>query len=954
MSALTLSDSYNRDQIEDAYQRWQADPDSVDATWQAFFAGAAFAGNGVAGKLAATAPPVGGDLRLQTGVVRLVNWYRQVGHIQAHIDPLQDSPPPPSDLFKLENFGLSDADLEKTVDGSMVYGLVVPTTLRKLLDALKSSYCGRVGVEFMYIDDMEKRMWIAERVERGALRVPLDRRARYRTLMTLNQAQFFENYLHTKYQGKKRFSLEGGETLMAMLDAVFNKSPSVGIQEVVLGMAHRGRLNVLVNALHKPFEQIFNEFEDHYIPETAEGDGDVKYHMGYSTDITTTDGGSVHVSLTPNPSHLEIVNPVVEGRVRAKQRLHGDTERSRGMALLIHGDAAFMGQGPVAETLNLSNLTGYRTGGTLHVVINNQIGFTTSPKDARSTRYCTDLAKFIQVPVFHVHGEDPELAVLVSQMALDYRQQFKSDVVIDLVCYRKYGHNEGDAPEQTQPVEYRKIKLKKPVNVVYTEKLVAEGAIQPEEADAITEEFRRQLDAALQGVKAKPPQPKRMQGFTNNWKGFNKDYSHDAVDTTIPKAVADRIADKLVDVPEGFKWHPTIKKLADNRQSSIKSGGDLDWGTAEALAFGSLVLENHLVRLSGQDSRRGTFAHRHSYYFDYETGKGYCPLDRLDLNQAPFDVFDSSLSEAAVLGFEYGYTLDDPSSLVIWEAQFGDFANGAQVVIDQFIASGESKWNRSSGLTLLLPHGHEGMGPEHSSARLERFLQMCAEDNIQVCNLTTPANLFHALRRQVKRDFRKPLVVMTPKSLLRLRAAVSPLAAFVDASCPTGGFREVLDDPRATNPGDIRRVIVCSGKLFYDLDAKRQKEQLEGVAVVRLEQFYPWPEARLKRVLTRYKNATEWVWAQEESNNNGGWFFVRPLLEQLGYDFQYVGRDASASPATGSTFVHEHEQADLVESALTRKAPYYVVAHRRPRVAPEKTATTSAVMADGNKATANS
>ena len=605
MSALTLSDSYNRDQIEDAYQRWQADPDSVDPTWQAFFAGATFAGNGVGTKLRATAPPIQGDLRLQTGVVRLVNWYRQVGHVQAHIDPLKDQPPAPSELFKLENFGLSEADLDRTVDGGMVYGITVPTTLRDVLNRLKASYCGRVGVEFMYIDDMEKRVWIAERVERGALRAALDRRAKYRTLMTLHQAQHFENYLHTKYQGKKRFSLEGGETLMAMLDAVVNKSPSVGLQEIVLGMAHRGRLNVLVNLLHKPFEQIFNEFEDHYIPEFAEGDGDVKYHMGFSQDIQTPDGGSVHLSLTPNPSHLEIVNPVVEGRVRAKQRLHGDADRSRGMALLIHGDAAFMGQGPVAETLNLANLTGYRTGGTLHVVVNNQIGFTTSPRDARSTRYCTDLAKFIQVPVFHVHGEDPELAVLVSQMALDYRQQFKSDVIIDLVCYRKYGHNEGDAPEQTQPVEYRLIKDKKPVAEVYTEKLIAEKAVEREEADAITEEFRRQLDAALQGVKAGPPKPKKMQGFTNNWKGFSKDYSHDPVDTSIDKSVADKIADQLVRVPEGFKWHPTIKKLADNRHAAIKSGGDLDWGTAEALAFGSLVLEGHLVRLSGQDSRRG-------------------------------------------------------------------------------------------------------------------------------------------------------------------------------------------------------------------------------------------------------------------------------------------------------------------------------------------------------------
>ena len=743
--------------------------------------------------------------------------------------------------------------------------------------------------------------------------------------MTLHAAQYFENYLQTKYAGKKRFSLEGGETLIPMLDAVLNRCPAVGVNEVVMGMAHRGRLNVLANVLHKPFEQIFNEFEDHYLPDsTLDGDGDVKYHMGFSADIATPDGGTVHLSLTPNPSHLEIVNPVVEGRVRAKQRLHADADRAKGMALLIHGDAAMMGQGPVAETLNLANLSGYRTGGTLHIVINNQIGFTTGPQDARSTRYCTDVAKFVQAPVFHVHGEDPEAAVFLAQLALEYRQQFKSDVVIDLVCYRKYGHNEGDEPAHTQPVEYRKIKAKKPVPEVYAKQLLAEGVIQPEEDAAITDNFRRQLDDALQGVKAAPPQPKKMLGFTGAWAGFTKTYSHAPADTKIGPAVAARIADKFVDVPAGFQWHPTIKKLADRRQKDIKSGGHLDWGTGEALAFGSLVLEGHLVRLSGQDCRRGTFAHRHSYYFDQETGKGFCPLDRLDPKQAPFDVFDSSLSEAAVLGFEYGYTLDDPQSLVLWEAQFGDFANGAQVVIDQFIASGESKWNRSSGLVLLLPHGYEGQGPEHSSARLERFLQMCAEDNVQVCNFTTPANYFHALRRQVKRNFRKPLVVMTPKSLLRLPAAVSPVSAFT-----AGTFQEVIADPAAGDPAAVRRVVLCSGKVYYDLAAKRDKDGPAGVALVRLEQFYPWPEAQLQAALGRYTNAKEWVWAQEESANNGGWFFVAPLLKAMGVPVECVARDPSASPSTGSEFVHKHEQADLVEAALTKPAPYFVVAKKQ-------------------------
>ncbi len=922
MAALTVADSYNRDLIEDAYLKWQHSPQSVDPTWQAFFAGAEFAGNGVGQKLAE--PPISGNLRLQTGVVRLVNWYRQVGHFQAHIDPLQDNPPLPHPLLKLENFGLTDADLDKTVDGSMIFGINGVTTLAELLAMLKATYSGRIGVEFMHIDDLEKRKWLGTRMEPIRNKPTLDLRQKYRILMTLHWAAHFENYLHTKFVGQKRFSLEGGETLLPMLDAIVQKSPSVGVQEIVIGMAHRGRLNVLANTLQKPFEQIFNEFEDLYMPEsTKDGDGDVKYHMGFSSDIATTGGGQVHVSLCPNPSHLEAVNPVVEGRVRAKQRIHGDTERSRGLPLLIHGDAAFMGQGLVAETLNMANLTGYRTGGTLHIVINNQIGFTTNPRDARSTQYCTDLAKFIQAPIFHVNSEDPEAAVYLSQLALEYRQQFKSDVVIDMVCYRKYGHNEGDEPAFTQPVEYRKIKAKKPVQVVYTEQLVAEGAIQADEAEAINNQFHTKLDEALQGVKGSPPKPKKMLGFTGEqWGKLTKEYTHTPVNTAIPEAVADRIAEQFVNVPDGFNWHPTIKKLGEKRRDDIRGRKSLDWGTGEALAFGSLVLEGHLVRLSGQDSRRGTFAHRHSTYYDQETGKSFCPLDRIDPTQAPFDVFDSSLSEAAILGFEYGYTLDDPTALVMWEAQFGDFANGAQVIIDQFITSGESKWTRSSGVVLLLPHGYEGQGPEHSSARLERFLQACAEDNIQVCNFTTPANYFHALRRQMKRTFRKPLVVMTPKSLLRHAMAVSPVSDFT-----TGSFQEVIDD--TVNADAVRRVVICSGKVYYELLAKRAELKQDDVALLRLEQFYPWPEEQLKTVLAKYRRATEFVWAQEESHNNGGWFFVEPRLRAMGFPFEYVGRDPSASPSTGSLFVHKHEQAELLDAALTKPAPHFVAAKKK-------------------------
>jgi 2-oxoglutarate dehydrogenase E1 component len=602
--------------------------------------------------------------------------------------------------------------------------------------------------------------------------------------------------------------------------------------------------------------------------------------------------------------------------VRAKQRLHGDTERSTGVPILIHGDAAFAGQGVVAETLNLANLAGYRTGGTVHLVVNNQIGFTTNPRDARSTQYCTDIAKFIQAPIFHVHGEDPESAVHVAQLALEYRQQFKSDVVIDLVCYRKYGHNEGDEPSFTQPVQYRLIKAKKPVPAVYAEQLVQEGAIKPEEAKAIDEEFRQRLDSALKEVKGGPPKPKTMPGFGGRWEKLTNHYSHEPVVTRIAESVADRIADQLAAVPAGFHLHPTIKKLAEKRRDDIRGRKPLDWGTGEALAFGSLVLEGNHVRLSGQDSRRGTFSHRHAAYIDQETGKPYVPLAHLDPKQAPFDAYDSCLSEVAVLGFEYGYSLDDPSALVLWEAQFGDFGNGAQVIIDQFVTSGESKWNRASGLVLLLPHGYEGQGPEHSSARPERFLQACAEDNVQVCNFTTPANYFHALRRQVRRPFRKPLVVMTPKSLLRHPQAVSPLDEFT-----RGQFHEVIDD--TLKPAGVKRVVLCSGKVYYDLLARRTELKRDDVALVRLEQFYPWPEAQLRDVLERYRKAS-CVWAQEESQNMGGWFFVEPRLRAMGFLVEFVGRDPSASPAAGSHHVHKHEQAELVEAALTKPAPHVV------------------------------
>ncbi len=915
MARETFANHYNRELLDDAYLRWSRDPESVDAGWQAFFAGADF--NGKIGGTATAGPTMNVETRLQTGAVRLITAYRDLGHLAAHLDPLNPAPNKEPWLISLERFKLSAADLDSEVDASMYFGIDGAMKLRDVLETLKETYSRTIGVEYMHIQDITARKWLAKRMEPRKNQPLLATRQKIRTLMSLHYAELFEKFLHTKFVGQKRFSLEGGETLLPILEAIVEKGPSLGVKEIVIGMAHRGRLNVLANILRKPFEEIFNEFEDRFYVDTDGGDGDVKYHMGFSADVTTLDGNSVHLSLAPNPSHLEAVNPVVAGRVRAKQRLHGDTDRTQGIPILIHGDAAFAGQGLVAETLNMANLHGYRVGGTVHVVINNQIGFTTNPRDSRSTEYCTDIAKFIQAPIFHVNAEDPEACVYLAELALEYRQKFKSDVVIDMFCFRKWGHNEGDEPSYTQPMEYKLIRAKESASVVYTKQLVANGTLTPEEADAIDADFRAKLDTSLTEVRATAPRKKGMRGFSGVWSGLTRKFSHVTSETAISYDVIDRIADQIVKVPDGFTVHPKLKDILEKRRSDVKARNKIDWGTGEALAFGSLVLEGHPIRLSGQDSRRGTFSHRFSFLYDYETGATHCPLANLDPNQAPFDVFDSNLSEAAVLGFEYGYSLDDPNSLVLWEAQFGDFANGAQVIIDQFITSGESKWTRSSGIVMLLPHGYEGAGPEHSSARYERFLQLCAEDNIQVCNFSTPANYFHALRRQLKRRFRKPLIVMSPKSLLRV--PLSPVKDFVE-----GKFQEVIDDEL---PADgVRRVLFCSGKVYYDLLAKQKERGSNDVAIVRVEQVYPWPEAQLAGIATKYRRAAEWRYVQEESQNMGAWFFVEPRLRAMGLPVEYIGRDASASPATGSHKIHEHEQKELIEQAFTATGGYAVTA----------------------------
>ncbi len=864
MSHGTVANRLNLDAIESAYQRWKQDPASVDESWRFFFEGFEL---GASRPAPAAAKPDGSS---QTAIVRLIYAYRDLGHFLAHLDPLSEARTS-HPLLELSEFGFSDTDLERTFDTPLFLGLQ-RGTLRQILDALKETYCRTIGVEYMHIQDTRIRRWLQERMEPRHNRPQFDRVKKVRILKSLHYAELFERFLHTRYTGQKRFSLEGAETLIPILESIVEKAPEMQVREIILGMAHRGRLNVLANILRKPYEEIFAQFEDRYLPDSTDGDGDVKYHLGFSSDRVNTQGKKVHLSLSPNPSHLEAVDPVVEGRTRAKQTLFGDTERIWGIPVLVHGDAAFAGQGLVAETLNLSQLAGYTTGGTVHVIVNNQIGFTTAPGDARSTTYCTDIAKMIQAPIFHVNGEDPEAAVFVAELALEFRQTFRRDVVIDMFCYRRHGHNEGDDPSFTQPIMYGKIRGRPSLTSIYIEQLIMMGDLTVAETEAITEKFENKLQSALEEVRTGPSQYPTMHGFEGQWKGMTARYSHEPVETGVPEKTLRHIVEGLTRVPDNFEMHPTVARIFKTYAQDMHERKPIPWPLAELLSFGSLLLEDVPVRLSGQDSRRGTFSQRHSVVYDARTGEPYSPLDGLAPNQAPFRVYDSLLSEAAVLGFEFGYALDAPHTLVLWEAQFGDFGNGAQVIIDQFVSSSESKWQRDSGVVMLLPHGYEGQGPEHSSARLERYLQLCAEDNIQVCYPSTPAQYFHLLRRQMKCDFRKPLIVMTPKSLLRLKAACSPLDEFV-----TGRFREVLDDADA-DAGRTRRVVLCSGKVYYDLLERRAEAKANDIALVRVEQFYPFPEQLLQRILSRYRKAREWVWAQEESQNMGGWFFMEPRL----------------------------------------------------------------------------
>jgi 2-oxoglutarate dehydrogenase E1 component len=789
---------------------------------------------------------------------------------------------------------------------------------------LRETYSGSIGVEFTHIQNSTERDWLQNKMESSRNREKLDPETQKRILKRLTESETFERFLHTRYVAQKRFSAEGAEAIIPTLDCIIEAGSDLGAQEFVMGMAHRARLNVLNLIFGKKAELIFTEFEGAYKADMTLGEGDVKYHMGFSADLTTQHGKRVHLSLASNPSHLEFVNPVIEGVARAKQFILKDEDRRKVIPIAIHGDAAFAGQGVCYETLNLSQLKGYRTGGTIHIVINNQVGFTTSPEDSRSTTYSTDLAKMLEVPIFHVNGDDPEALWYVAKLCAEYRQMFTKDVFIDLVCYRKHGHNEGDEPSFTQPLLYKKIKIHSSTREIYSQRLVGAGVLSAEQSQALIDAVTASLAEAQARTRAEAPQP-FISSFEGVWKNFKRPREEDLfkpVKTNVDEKALKVISERLTRIPEGFHIHPKLVRFFDARNRAVQEGKGIDWGNAETLAYATLLVEGFPVRLSGQDAERGTFTHRHSVLKDFETGQAYAPLNHLQEGQSFYEVYNSHLSETAVLGFEYGYSLAHPQTLVIWEAQFGDFSNGAQVIIDQFIASSESKWQRMSGLTLLLPHGFEGQGPEHSSARLERFLQLCGKNNLFVCNFTTPAQIFHALRKQVKQDFRKPLIIMSPKSLLRHPQVVSSLD---DLS--QGSYEEVLDDPTLASDKDasgIKKVILCSGKVFYDLVTERDAKKINHIAIIRVEQLYPWPAGKLEKILARYPKAPVF-WVQEEPRNMGAWTFISniwnggySLFQERagGRPIQYIGREIGAAPAVGSHKIHAVEQESIIHKAI--------------------------------------
>jgi len=927
----------NAPYVEQLYEDYLDNPGSVPDNWRTYFDNLQHvpAADGSEARDVAHAPVIesfaqrakanafisrvsGDDLaiaRKQLHVQSLIAAYRSLGARWADLDPLKRTERPKVPEMEPAFYDLNESDMDITFSATNTYFTKAENmTLREILQALRETYCASIGAEIMHMSEPVEKRWWQQRLESTRGKATFTTEQKKHILGRLTAAEGLERYLHTKYVGQKRFSLEGGESFIASMDELIQRAGSHGVQEIVIGMAHRGRLNVLVNTLGKMPSELFAEF-DHSAPENLPS-GDVKYHQGFSSDVSTP-GGPVHLSLAFNPSHLEIVNPVVEGSVKARLERRGDLTQTQVLPVLVHGDAAFAGQGVVMETLALAYARGYRTGGTVHIVINNQIGFTTSdPRDSRSSLYCTDVVKMIDAPVLHVNGDDPEAVVLCTQMAMDYRTEFHKDVVIDIVCFRKLGHNEQDTPALTQPLMYKVIGKHPGTRKLYGEKLVAQGVLPAEGPDEFVKDYRAAMDEGRHTVD--PVLTNFKSKFAVDWAPYLGKKWTDAADTALPLAEVQRLAERLTTIPDDFKLHPLVQKVIADRAAMGRGEVNVDWGMGESLAYASLVASGYAVRLSGEDCGRGTFVHRHAVLHDqnrerYDTGT-YVPLENITENQAKFRVIDSILSEEAVLGFEYGYASADPNTLVIWEAQFGDFVNGAQVVIDQFIASGEVKWGRANGLTLLLPHGYEGQGPEHSSARLERFMQLSADNNMQVCQPTSASQIFHLLRRQMVRMFRKPLIVLTPKSLLRAKDATSPLSEFT-----RGEFRTVIGPERDEVVGDkVKRVIVCSGKVAYDLLRRREEKKAGEVAILRVEQLYPFPHKAFATELKRYPNATEVVWCQDEPQNQGAWFYVQHYIHDnmlAGQRLGYAGRAASASPAVGYAHLHQEQQKALLDQA---------------------------------------
>jgi len=958
LQALLENSALGADQasyLESLYEQFLADPQSIDPKWRLYFS--AFKKNGATEvahsairdavalrakdhrAFAVSTPTSSGTsdsmVAKQGAVSRLMQVYANRGHLIADLDPLGLWKRPEPDVMKLSYFGLSEADLNTEFHTSGPFNPGANDRMMKLRDIIagvKKVYCGNIGAEFAHMSNTQERLWLQQRFLEGRLHQRFNVDERKTILWQLTAAEGLERYLATRYPAQKRFSLEGGDSLIPLMDDLIQQGGVRGVEEIVIGMAHRGRLNMLVNVLGKSPQELFSEFEGNYDLNHLQGSGDVKYHKGFSVDIRTP-GGNVHVALAFNPSHLEVVNPVVEGSVRARQQRRNDAEGNQVLPILLHGDAAFSGQGVIMETLQLSQARGYATGGTVHVIINNQVGFTThDPRDTRSTVYCSDPAKMIEAPIFHVNGDDPEAVVFIARLALEYRMTFHKDVVIDLVCYRRLGHNEADEPSATQPMMYQIIRSKPTTRQLYAERLSAEGVLKMSDTDALVERYRSEMDAG----KSQAPQALGMIGnkHTVDWSKYLGGTWNEAVPTGVKIESLRELGAKLTNVPANITLHRQVTRIVQDREKMIAGQMPLDWGCAETLAYASLLSEGYEVRISGQDSGRGTFFHRHAVWHDQNAGISYTPLQNLSPSQPRFTVIDSLLSEEAVMGFEYGFSTTEPNCLTIWEGQFGDFANGAQVIIDQFISSGEAKWGRLCALTLFLPHGYEGQGPEHSSARLERFLQLSAENNMQVCVPSTPAQMFHMLRRQMMRKLRKPLIVMTPKSLLRHKLSVSALDELAK-----GSFRNVIDEVDEVSPTDVKRVVFCAGKVYFDLLESRRTDGIRDVALVRIEQLYPFPTQEYAAVINKYKNAREIVWCQEEPQNQGSWYQIRHRLQEpLSSKDQllYAGRAPAAAPATGIMKLHTLQLNALVDAALRSSSTEESMRHTTRLTAPAR------------------